>query len=58
MTRIRLQYVHAFRDRHGTDRYYFRRPGFKQIPLPGLPYSAEFMEAYQAGARWRNGTAP
>lgn len=48
MTRIRLRYVHAFRDRHGTDRYYFRRPGFKQIPLPGLPCSAEFMEAYQA----------
>jgi integrase len=48
MTRIRLQYVHAFRDRHGKLRYYFRRPGIKQVPLPGLPYSAEFMEAYQA----------
>ena len=48
MTRIRLQYVHAFRDRHGKIRHYFRRPGFKQIPLPGLPDSAEFMEAYQA----------
>jgi len=48
MTRIRLQYVHAFRDRHGKVRHYFRRPGFKQIPLPGLPGSPEFMEAYQA----------
>ncbi|MGO9329589.1 MAG: tyrosine-type recombinase/integrase [Steroidobacteraceae bacterium] len=48
MTRIRLQYVHAFRDRHGKVRYYFRRPGFKQIPLPSLPGSAEFMAAYEA----------
>ena len=57
MTRIRLQYVHAFRDRHGTTRYYFRRPGFKQIALPGLPYSAEFMEAYQAALAGVVGTA-
>jgi len=48
MTRIRLQFVHEFRDRHGKPRRYFRRPGFKQMALPGLPYSAEFMEAYQA----------
>jgi len=48
MTRIRLQFVHEFRDRHGKTRRYFRRPGFKQIPLPGLPGSAEFMDAYQA----------
>src|SRR5580704_5384889 len=48
MTRFRLQFVHEFRDRHGKLRRYFRRPGFKQIPLSGLPGSAEFMEAYQA----------
>jgi integrase len=46
MTRIRLSYVHEFLDRHGKVRRYFRRPGFKQVPLPGLPGSAEFMEAY------------
>ena len=28
-------------------RYYFRRPGFMRVPLPGLPGSAEFMQAYQ-----------
>jgi integrase len=28
-------------------RYYFRRRGFKAIPLPGLPGSEEFMTAYQ-----------
>src|SRR6266513_3100092 len=48
MTRIRLDYVHEFLDRHGRVRRYFRRSGFRQVPLPGLPGSAEFMEAYQA----------
>jgi integrase len=48
MTRLRLAFIHEFIDRHGKRRIYFRRPGFKQIPLPGLPGSAEFMEAYQA----------
>src|SRR5262249_21939750 len=46
MARIRLDYVHEFLDRHGKVRRYFRRHGFKQVPLPGLPGSAEFMEAY------------
>ena len=32
-------YVHAFIDRHGKARYYFRRRGSKQTPLPGLPWS-------------------
>jgi hypothetical protein len=47
--RLRLpRYVHAFVDRHGKARFYFRRTGFKQHPLPGLPYSPEFMTAYEA----------
>jgi len=48
MTSIRLRYIHTFRDRHGKVRYYFRRPGCKQVPLPGLPGSDDFMAAYQA----------
>lgn len=48
MARLRLQYINSFRDRHGRMRHYFRRPGGKSIALPGLPGSAEFMEAYQA----------
>src|SRR6516164_6525591 len=47
MTRIRLPFIHAFRDRHGKTRHYFRRGG-KRVPLPGLPGSEEFMAAYQA----------
>jgi len=48
MSRLRLQYVNSFRDRHGRMRHYFRRPGRKAVPLPGLPGSADFMDAYQA----------
>jgi hypothetical protein len=48
MTRLKLRHVHAFVDRHGRVRHYFRRRGAKQVPLPGLPGSAEFMAAYQA----------
>jgi integrase len=48
MTRIKLRYVNEYRDRHGKLRRYFRRPGSRAIPLPGLPGSIEFMAAYQA----------
>jgi integrase len=40
--------VQAFVDRRtGAVFQYFRRPGFKRVRLPGLPGSAEFMQAYQ-----------
>jgi integrase len=42
------RYVHGFVDRHGWPRYYFRRRGFQQVPLPGLPWSPQFMAAYEA----------
>lgn len=42
------KYVHAFIDRHGKARYALRRPGEKKVPLPGLPWSPEFMAAYSA----------
>jgi hypothetical protein len=41
------KYTQGFVDRHGNPRFYFRRPGFARVPLPGLPWSPEFMEAYQ-----------
>lgn len=41
------KYVQGFIDRHGKPRFYFRRPGFKSVALPGLPWSPEFMEAYE-----------
>lgn len=42
---VQLKYIHAYRDRHGRRRYYFRRRG-KNTTLPGLPGSREFMDAY------------
>jgi integrase len=48
MTKIRLAYVHEFRDRHGRVRRYVRLPGFKRIALPGAPGSPEFMAVYNA----------
>jgi integrase len=48
MTRLKLKYVHEFRDRYGKVRRYFRRRGGRAILLPGLPGSIEFMSAYQA----------
>jgi hypothetical protein len=47
MTSIRLPYVQVYRDRHGTTRRYFRRPGFKRVALPGTPGSPQFMAAYE-----------
>src|ERR1041384_5580667 len=47
MTHLRLNYIHRYRDRLGKLRHYARLPGRRKIPLPGLPGSAEFMEAYQ-----------
>jgi hypothetical protein len=48
VTKLPLRYVNEYRDVRGKLRRYFRRPGHKRIPLPGLPGSDEFMAAYQA----------
>jgi integrase len=47
MTKIRLLYVHEYRDRHGKLRRYVRRPGSRRVALLGPPGSPEFMQAYQ-----------
>jgi hypothetical protein len=41
-------------DCHGKPRWYLRRAGHKRVPLPGLPWSPEFMasdEAAMAGSK-------
>src|SRR5690349_13681096 len=43
---VKLRYIHEYKDRHGKLRRYFRRTGFKRVPLPGAPGSSEFMDAY------------
>jgi integrase len=48
MAVVRIPYVKVYTDRSGRVRRYFRKPGRKAMPLPGVPGSAEFMAAYQA----------
>lgn len=45
------RWTYGYVDQHGKPRFYLRRPGHKKIPLPGLPWSPEFMEARQAALR-------
>lgn len=40
-------YCQGFEDRHGKLRWYYRRPGFPRTALPGLPWTPEFMAAYE-----------
>jgi integrase len=40
------KFTHGIVDRFGKAHYYFRRPGFKSVTLPGLPWSPAFMETY------------
>jgi integrase len=48
MATFQYAYIHAFKDRHGKQRYYFRRQGQKRIAIIGTPGSSEFHTAYQA----------
>src|SRR4030088_141946 len=41
------KFVQSFIDRHGKARFYFRRVGVNTVPLPGLPWSPEFMAVYE-----------
>jgi integrase len=45
---IELKHLSADRDRHGTTRYYFRRPGQPKIRIRGAAGSDEFMANYRA----------
>jgi len=48
MSNIRLHYIKAWVDKKTGKPYWrFRRRGYKEITLPGLPGSREFMAAYQ-----------
>ncbi len=42
------KHVHGYVDRHGRARFYLRRKGQPQIPLPGLPWSPQFTAVYEA----------
>lgn len=60
MLRKPPKYCQGFVDRHGRPRWYYRRPGFRRVPLPGLPWSPDFMAAYEnakAGEQVKIGAA-
>jgi len=46
--RVPLRYVQVFTDRHGRERFYFRRPGCPRAALPGPVGSPAFLAAYNA----------
>jgi hypothetical protein len=48
VARINLPFVNGIIGRDGRVRYYFRKRGCQNVRLPGIPGSAEFMEAYRA----------
>lgn len=52
------KYTRGFVDRHGKARWYFRREGFKQIALPGLPWSPQFMAAYEEAMGGESNSRP
>ena len=52
------KYVHGYTDRLGKPRFYYRRNGVKRVPLPGLPWSPDFMAAYAAAEASAGKPAP
>lgn len=57
MALLRLRYIHAFVDRAGRARYYFRYRG-RRWPLPGEPGTSEFAAAYSEAKRVAGGGEP
>lgn len=49
MATVKLAYVHSYGDRHGKQRYYYRRAG-RRFALTGRPGDPEFMRAYEDAA--------
>lgn len=50
MAKVEIKYVQSYTDRHGNQRNYYRRKGYKSVPLPGVPGSSEFAKAYEAAS--------
>jgi integrase len=50
VTVIKLKFIDRFVDRHGRERFYFRRDRGPRVPLEGRPGSPEFMASYERAA--------
>jgi integrase len=58
-SRLKLpRYVKHYLDRNGKARFYYRRSGIKEVPLPGLPWSPEFMQAWEKADATYKGPTP
>jgi hypothetical protein len=55
MKRRHPPHVHGYIDQHGKPKFYYRVVGRPKVRLPGLPWSIEFMAAYDEA---KNGQAP
>lgn len=55
---IKLPYLHRNTSRHGTDRWYVRRPGKPLVRLHGEPGSQAFMDAYFKAMKGESVAAP
>jgi integrase len=58
MMRRPPKFVHGYIDVRGKPRFYFRRAGVPNVSLPGLPWSPEFMSAYEAALAGQDAPAP
>jgi len=47
MKRKNPPFVHGYVDQHGKPKFFLRRAGQPKVRLPGLPWSPEFMAAYE-----------
>jgi len=54
-SRKRPPYLKIYTDRHGTERIYFRRKGYKEVALSAPLYSDEFWNSYEKAV---NGPRP
>jgi len=52
------RYVNDYVDANGHPRFYFRRAGSALTPLPGLPWSPEFMAAYEQAMKRHTAAGP
>lgn len=47
MARLNPKWVRSYRDRHGKQRWYLRKPGIPTMALPGPPGTPAFEDAYR-----------
>lgn len=57
MSKVKFKYLHRNISRHGTERWYFRKPGQTMIRLPS-PHDPKFLAEYHAALNGETVSAP